>query len=54
MERSSFQHDGLTLSYLDSGGDGPALVASIQWACSATSAGPSPPLSRYERVRPSC
>lgn len=27
MERSSFQHDGLTLSYLDSGGDGPALVA---------------------------
>lgn len=27
MTRSQFQHDGLTLSYLDTGGDGPVLIA---------------------------
>jgi esterase len=27
MRRSSFEHDGLTLSYLDSGGDRPLIVA---------------------------
>jgi hypothetical protein len=27
MKRSCFEHDGLTLSYLDSGGDGPLIVA---------------------------
>lgn len=27
MQRRGFQHDGLTLSYLDTGGDGPLIVA---------------------------
>ena len=27
MDRSSFEHDGLTLSYLDSGGELPAIIA---------------------------
>src|SRR3954451_1154400 len=27
MNRASFQHDGLTLSYLDSGGDFPVIIA---------------------------
>lgn len=27
MKRYEFQHDGLCLSYLDSGGDGPVLIA---------------------------
>ena len=26
MKRAAFKHDGLTLSYLDSGGDGPLIV----------------------------
>jgi pimeloyl-ACP methyl ester carboxylesterase len=27
MQRSQFRHDGLTLSYLDAGGEGPVLIA---------------------------
>ena len=37
MRRSSFQHDGLRLSYLDAGGDGPVLVAlHAHWMEAAT------------------